>query len=194
MKILLFTSFLIIGSMAQSFAQGCSRELTLVNELLEKANLDQVITDPEAIEEDFNELKSTLSSISLASLKKDTPRVLFLNGKAKKGRVKKNQRQIFVTTLITGDDLTISLQNPMMIYGAEVVICAHSLGGIAENLMHFTIEEENVMDVFEFQFSDLNGSVVSITVRNIQSPERFDFAVAANTVGESSVENQLSEN
>jgi len=88
MKILLFTSFLIIGSMAQSFAQGCSRELTLVNELLEKANLDQVITDPEAIEEDFNELKSTLSSISLASLKRH-PESSFFERKSEKGTSQK---------------------------------------------------------------------------------------------------------
>lgn len=183
MKKLLVISVLFIGGMFHAVAQGCSRELTLVNELLEKANLNQVITDPEAIEEDFNELKSTLSSISLTSLKKDTPRILFLNGKEKNGRVKKNQRQIFVTTLITGDNLTLSIQNPMMLYGAEIIICSHSLGGIAENMMHFTIEEGNVMDVFEFQFPDLNGSLVSITVRNIKSPERFDFAIAANSGG-----------
>ncbi|WP_087940967.1 hypothetical protein [Algoriphagus faecimaris] len=194
MKTLLIISLMLFGILGQSMAQGCSRELTLVNELLEKANLNQAITDPEAIEEDFNELKSTLSSISLTSLKKDTPRILFLNGKEKNGRVKKNQRQIFVTTLITGKNLSISLQNPMMLHGIEIVICAHSLGGIVQNLTHFTVDESNVMNAFEFQFPDLNGSVVSITVRNIQSQERFDFAIAANSGGELGQENQLSEN
>lgn len=175
-------------------AQECSRDLALINSLLEKANVDQLITDPQAIEADFNALKTSLTSIGLSSLKKDTPRLLFLNGKEKKGRLKKNERRTFVTTLITGDQLKISFLNPLELYGAELVICSHSLKGETTNLAHFTIDENQVADAFYFEFTGLSGAVVSITVRNTTSGERFDFAVAANTVSEFSQENQLSEN
>lgn len=176
----LCTTLALFTFMALVRAQECSRDLALINSLLQKANVDQLITDPQAIEADFNALKTSLSSIGLSSLKKDTPRLLFLNGKEKKGRLKKNDKRTFVTTLITGDQLKISFLNPLELYGAELVICSHSLKGETTNLTHFTIDEDEVADTFDFEFTGLSGTVVSITVRNTASEERFEFALAAN--------------
>tara|TARA_R110002072_G_scaffold9239_2_gene45313 strand:+ start:4337 stop:4882 length:546 start_codon:yes stop_codon:yes gene_type:complete len=180
MKSLLFITALIFSMTFQVASQQCSQELGLVNSLLEKANLEQALTDPDAIADDFNELKSSLGSIGLSSLKKDAPKILFLNGKEKKGRIKKGERRVFVTSLISDETVNIEFSNPGLLDNTEIIICSHSAKGETQNLTHFIIDESNVADTFEFDFSDVKGKVVSITVRNVNNPERFEFGIAAN--------------
>lgn len=162
------------------FAQECSKDLELVNAILEKANLEQVINNPDAIADDYNQLKNSLSSIGLSSLKKDAPKLLFLNGKTKTSKVKHGKRRIFVTTLITGDSLKLKLLNPEMAHGLEVTICAHNTKGQTENLTTLVIDDNNVEEAFDFAFSELNSCVVSISVRNMNNKGRFEFGLAAN--------------
>lgn len=159
--------------------QECSKDLELVNSILEKANVEQVISNPEAIEDDFNQLKSSLSSIGLSSLKKDAPKMLFLNGKERKSKVKNGERRIFVTTLITGDNLNLTLLNPEMAVGLEVTICSHNTKGQTENLSQLIIDDNNLAEAFDFAFSNLNSSVVSISVRNTNSNDSVTFAITA---------------
>lgn len=180
MKSLLFITALIFSMTFQVASQQCSQELGLVNSLLEKANLEQALTDPDAIADDFNELKSSLGTIGLSSLKKDAPKILFLNGKEKKGRINKGERRVFVTSLISDETVNIEFSNPGLLDNTEIIICSHSAKGETQNLTHFIIDESNVADTFEFDFSDVKGKVVSITVRNVNNPERFKFGIAAN--------------
>jgi hypothetical protein len=160
--------------------QECSKDLELVNSILEKANLEQVISNPDAIADDYNELKSSLSSIGLSSLKKDAPKMLFLNGKERKSKIKNGERRIFVTTLITGDSLNLTFLNPEMATGFEVTICAHNTKGETKNLSQLIIDDNNLADVFDFSFNGLNSSVVSISVRNTSNNDRVEFGLAAN--------------
>lgn len=180
MKTLLLLPTVILSMTYFASAQECSQELGLVNSLLEKANLEQALTDPDAIVDDYNELKSSLSSIGLSSLKKDAPKILFLNGKEKKGRIKKGERRVFITSLISKETVNIQFSNPGLLDNSEIIICSHSTRGETHNLTHFTIDESNVADTFEFDFNDVKGKVVSITVRNVSNPERFEFGIAAN--------------
>tara|TARA_R110000850_G_scaffold30630_2_gene84180 strand:- start:29949 stop:30491 length:543 start_codon:yes stop_codon:yes gene_type:complete len=180
MKTLLLLPAVILSMTFFVSAQECSQELGLVNSLLEKANLEQALTDPDAIVDDYNELKGSLGSIGLSSLKKDAPKILFLNGKEKKGRIKKGERRMFVTSLISKETLHIQFSNPGLLENTEIIICSHSTKGETQNLTHFTIDESNVSDTFEFDFSDVKGKVVSITVRNVNNPERMEFSIAAN--------------
>jgi len=173
-------TLLLIGIFSFSNAQECSQEIALVNSLLEKANLEQALTNPDAIVDDFNDLKSSLGSIGLSSLRKDTPQILFLNGKEKKGRIKKGERRVYVTSLISEETVNIQFSNPGLLDNTEIIICSHSTTGETINLTHLTIDESNVADSFEFDFNDVKGKVVSITVRNVNNPGRFEFGIAAN--------------
>lgn len=180
MKSIILTTTLFFSMIFQVASQECSKELGLVNSLLEKANLEQALTNPDAIVDDFSELKGSLGSIGLSSLKKDAPKLLFLNGKEMKGRIKKGERRVFVTSLISEETVNIQFSNPGMLDNTEIIICSHSTRGETQNLTHFTIDESNLADTFEFDFNDVKGKVLSITVRNINNPERFEFGIAAN--------------
>lgn len=179
MKSQLFTFYVVAFTISFGFAQECSKDLELVNALLEKANLEQVINNPDAIADDFKTLKSSLGSIGLKSLKKDAPKLLLINGKERKLKVRNGERQIFVTTLITGDSLQLKLLNPEMAHGIEVIICSHNTSGKAENLADLFIEQNNTSEEFDFAFDRLNSSVVSIAIRNSQNSERVEFGITA---------------
>lgn len=180
MKSLLLLSALIFGMAITVSAQECSKEIGLVNSLLEKANLGQALTDPDAIVDDFNDLKGSLGSIGLSRLKKDAPKLLFLNGKENKGRIRKGEKRVFVTSLISEETVNIQFSNPGMLDNTVIIICSHSAKGETQNLTHFTIDDSNMADTFEFDFNDVKGKVLSITVRNVNNPERFEFGIAAN--------------
>ncbi|MEX0996609.1 MAG: hypothetical protein WDZ45_06145 [Flavobacteriaceae bacterium] len=179
MKTQLFT-LLFIGFFSFSSAQECSKELGLVNSLLEKANLEQALTNPDAIADDFNELKSSLGSIGLSSLKKDAPKLLFLNGKQQRAKLKMGDRRIYVTSLISKETIDITFSNPSLLHGTEIIICSHATNGQTENLIHFMIDDENALEQVPFTLTDVKGKVVSISVKNINSNERFEFGIAAN--------------
>lgn len=180
MKSLLLIPAIIFSLTFTSSAQECSNEIGLVNSLLENANLDQALTNPDVIVDDFNELKGSLGSIGLSSFKKDAPKLLFLNGKEKKGRIKKGERRVFVTSLISKETVNIQFSNPGLLDNTEIIICSHSTKGETQNLKHFIIDQSNVDESFEFELNDVKGKVVSITVRNLNNPERFEFSIAAN--------------
>lgn len=180
MKTLLLIPAIILSMAFCVSAQECSKELSLVNSLLEQANLEQALTNPDAIVDDFNELKGSLGSIGLSSLKKDAPKLLFLNGKQKKGRIKKGERRVFITSLISKETIRIQFSNPSLMDHTEIIICSHSTRGETQNLKHIRINASNLSDTFEFDFDDVKGKVVSITVRNVSNPERFEFSIAAN--------------
>ncbi len=179
MKTRLFT-LLFIGFYSFSNAQECSKELSMINSLLEKANLEQALTNPDAIVDDFNELKSSLGSIGLSSLKKDAPKLLFLNGKQQSAKLKMGDRRIYVTSLISKETIEIIFTNPNLLQGTEIVICSHATNGQTENLIHYIIDEENALEQVPFTLTNVKGKVVSISIKNINSNERFEFGIAAN--------------
>lgn len=179
MKSTIITLCLYTLFMHTPFAQECSRDLELVNSILEKANLDQIISNPDAIADDFNALKSSLGSIGLSSLKKDAPKIIFQNGKEKKSKIKNGERRIFVTSLITSDSLNLRLINPLRSEGVELIVCAHNLKGETQNLTQFIIDNTNNAEAIDLSYGNLNSCVVSITVRNALNPERIEFALLA---------------
>ncbi|GHC49651.1 hypothetical protein [Ulvibacter litoralis] len=73
--------FLIVGFYSSN-THDCSEEFTLLNSLREKASIEQALTDPDAIIDDFK--GSLTASLTKLSFKKDAPKLLPMNGKEKK--------------------------------------------------------------------------------------------------------------
>jgi|GEM_PF-1979168 len=163
-------------------AQECSKDLDLVNSLFEKISLEQALTDPDAIVAEFENLKSSLGNFSAMSLKKDTPKMLFLNGKEKKGAIKKGKKRVYVTSLVPKESLMITVSNPQQITKSNVIICAHNKTGKTENLICFEITEETVLDTMEFPLNDVKGKIISITINNHQSDEKLAFTIKADYI------------
>ncbi len=183
MKNILTLIILLFAMQPVINAQECSKDLALVNSLFEKISLEQALTDPDAIIAEFDNLKSSLGGLSAMSLKKDTPKMLFLNGKEKKGAIKKGKKRVYVTSLIPKESLLITVSNPLQITQANIVICAHSKTGKTENLEYYQISEETVLETMEFPLNNIKGKIISITINNNnQSEEKLAFTIKANYI------------
>lgn len=170
--------FLIIG-IYPSNAQDCSEGFTLVNSLWEKVSIEQALTDPDAIIDDFNNLKGSLtSSLTKLSFKKDAPKLLPMNGKDRKGTVQTNSKRIYVTYLVGKETLQVTVHNNKQLPNAEVIICAHDKTGKTENLDSFVFSSEHPEAEKLFELTEVKGRIVSIAIKNT-SEAKFEYQINA---------------
>ncbi|MAP55461.1 hypothetical protein [Altibacter sp.] len=174
----LFVTIIILVFSVTTSAQECNEGLDMVNSLLEKATLEQVLTNPDAVMDEFNTLKGSLSnSLTSLSFKSDAPKLLFINGKQKRGTIKSLKKRVYITSLVPKESITITIQNTQHRAGAEVVICAHDKTGATQNMhqFHFTGEESDQTFVLEA----VKGKIISIAIKNKEASEKFEFQIAA---------------
>lgn len=142
MKTLLLTivTFLLLSIPIQ--AQECSEGMSMINSMFEKMSLEQALADPDALVADFNNLKSSVTSLSLNSLKRGAPRLLPMNGKTKKGAIRKNNKRTYVTSIVPRDTLQVTLVNLKQLPGVDVIICGHDRQGKSVAIEQFSFPEE----------------------------------------------------
>lgn len=177
MKNLAICMFLLTSCVFSSLAQECSKEISLVNSLFEKINLEQALTDPSAITAEFNTLTSSLSNFSAMSLKKDTPKLLFLNGKEKKGNAKAGKKRVYVTSLIQKDVFSIQFKNGNAMADGQIILCSHAKNGTIENLESAIITANSSPELMRFEMSGQRGKIVSITIKNTSKSEKLAFTI-----------------
>ncbi|MCW9038850.1 hypothetical protein [Altibacter sp.] len=159
-------------------AQECNEGLGMINSLWEKATLEQALTNPDAIIDEFNTLKGSLgSSLNSLSFKSDAPKLLFINGKQKQGTIKGLKKRVYVTSLIMKESITITIQNTQQLAVAEVVICAHDKSGAAQNIHQFQFTGEESDQTFVLEA--IKGKIISISIKNKEASGKFEYKIAA---------------
>lgn len=160
-------------------AQECSEGLSMINSLFQKMNLEQALSDPDAITTEFDNLKTSVTSLSLNSLKKGAPRMLPMNGKTRKGGIRMNNKRTYVTLLVPNDELQVTLVNHKKLSGVEVVICGHDREGKTVAIENFvypeTVSETNKV----FSIQGMKGRILSIAIKNKTSKTKFEYQIQA---------------
>ena len=178
MKTYILTIILLLSFFSIK-AQDCNKNLNLVKSLFEKMTLESALSDPDAITNQFSDLKGSLVKIGKMSLKKDAPKMIFANGKSRKGTAKPGKRRIYVTPLIPRDSITVTISNPQKISEGEILICSHIRTGKTENIATLLISEENTSETFQFPVTGLKGKILSITLKNNSSSKKFEYTIVA---------------
>ena len=179
MKISILTLVLTVLFTIPSKAQECSEGMSMINSMFEKMSLEQALADPDAIVADFNNLKSSVTSLSLNSLKRGAPRLLPMNGKTKKGAIRKKNKRTFVTSIVPRDTLEITVVNVKQLSGVDVIICGHDRQAKSVAIEQFSFPEEVFETHKTFSIEGMKGKIISVAIKNRESKDKFEFQISA---------------
>lgn len=160
-------------------AQECSEGMSMINTLFEKMSLEQALADPDAIVTDFNNLKSSVTSLSLNSLKRGAPRLLPMNGKTKKGAIRLKNKRTYVTSIVPKDTLQVTLVNLKQLAGVDVIICGHDRQAKSVAITQFSFPEEVSETHKTFTIEGMKGKILSIAIKNKTSKSKFEYQIFA---------------
>lgn len=160
-------------------AQECSEGMSMINSMFEKMSLEQALADPDALVADFNNLKSSVTSLSLNSLKRGAPRLLPMNGKTKKGAIRKKNKRTFVTSIVPRDTLEITLVNVKQLSGVDVIICGHDRQAKSVAIEQYSFPEEISETHKTFTIEGMKGKIISVAIKNRESKDKFEFQISA---------------